>query len=169
MWTKLHWVKGPWPGTLALSARPRGGDWLADEMEHWRTSGVNAVLSLLTDQEVNDLGLETEQQEANRHNLEFLSFPIPDREVPNSEGQMEATLKKLERILSSGKNVVIHCRQGVGRTGLIAACLLATKGIPPDQAVAALTAARGIEIPETPAQEAWIGHFAASLAARVGV
>jgi hypothetical protein len=25
---KLYWVDGPWPGKLAISARPRGGGWL---------------------------------------------------------------------------------------------------------------------------------------------
>ena len=31
MWTSLYWIDGPWKGKLALSGRPRGGDWLKDE------------------------------------------------------------------------------------------------------------------------------------------
>jgi predicted protein tyrosine phosphatase len=34
----------------------------------------------------------------------------------------------LERDLRSGQNVVIHCRQGVGRSGLVAACLFIARG-----------------------------------------
>ncbi len=30
--TTLYWVRGPWPGKLALAARPRGGEWLDDEI-----------------------------------------------------------------------------------------------------------------------------------------
>ena len=33
MGTKLYWVDGPWLGKLALAARPRGGDWLCDELK----------------------------------------------------------------------------------------------------------------------------------------
>jgi len=39
MLTELHWVDGPWPGRLAVAARPRGGDWLAvpekEEQGRW--------------------------------------------------------------------------------------------------------------------------------------
>ena len=45
--TELHWVNGPWPGKLALSARPRDGGWLEDEIANWRRSGIDTVLSLL--------------------------------------------------------------------------------------------------------------------------
>ena len=93
MWTKLYWVNGPWPGHLALAARPRGGDWLPDEMEQWRSSNVDVVLSLLTAQEEHDLDLECEEQEANRHNVEFLSYPIPDRDVPHQEASVISTLE----------------------------------------------------------------------------
>jgi hypothetical protein len=51
-WTNLYWVDGPWPGKLALAARPRGGDWLGDEVVSWKRNGVDAVLSLLTPEEV---------------------------------------------------------------------------------------------------------------------
>ena len=51
MWTELYWVDGPWLGKLALAARPRGGDWLEDEMANWRRAGIDTVLSLLTPEE----------------------------------------------------------------------------------------------------------------------
>jgi hypothetical protein len=53
--TELHWVEGAWPGKLAMAARPRGGDWLQDELADWRRSGVNTVFSLLTEEEEHDL------------------------------------------------------------------------------------------------------------------
>ena len=60
MGTELHWVDGPWPGRLAIAARPRGGDWLEDEMAHWHHSGVDTVLSLLSPDEEHTLGLDNE-------------------------------------------------------------------------------------------------------------
>lgn len=44
-WTKLHGVNGPWAGKLALAPRPRGGDWLEDELACWRQEGVDEVVS----------------------------------------------------------------------------------------------------------------------------
>lgn len=164
MWTELHWVAGPWPGRLALAARPRGDDWLADEMSGWRRAGIDAVISLLVSEEEEDLGLNAERREAESRGMDFLSFPIPDRQVPDSEAAMASILEALDAALASGKNLLVHCRQGVGRTGLVAACLLVAKGFSPEDAVARLSAARGESIPETPEQRRWIDRYAASFA-----
>jgi len=164
MGTELYWVDGPWPGKLALAARPRGGDWLADEIADWRRAGIDTVLSLLTPDEEGDLDLQNEGTEVRTQGLEFVSLPIPDRQVPASEASITSALERLDTTLRSGKNAVIHCRQGVGRTGLVAACLLVTKGLNPETAVRNLSAARGVAIPETPEQRRWIDHYAAILA-----
>jgi len=164
MWTKLHWVEGPWPGKLALAARPRGGEWLEDEIASWRRSGVDTVFSLLTGEEEQDLDITSERAEAQAHGMNFLSFPIPDRQVPSSVNRFANTIEQLDRELASGKNVVVHCRQGIGRTGLVAACLLLTKGVAPETAVRRLSAARGSAVPETAEQRSWIDHYAESLA-----
>jgi protein-tyrosine phosphatase len=164
MWTELHWVDGPLPGKLALASRPRGGDWLEDEMAAWRQAGIDTVLSLLTPEEEQDLDLKREAHEAKARGMKFASLPIPDRQVPNSESEVSATLDRLDADLSTGKNVVVHCRQGIGRTGLVAACLLVTKGLSPEAAVKALSSARGNPVPETAEQRLWIDHYAAVLA-----
>src|SRR5436309_9794359 len=36
---RLYWINDPWPGKLALAARPRGGDWLPDEVADWKRAG----------------------------------------------------------------------------------------------------------------------------------
>jgi hypothetical protein len=77
MSTKLYWVNGPWPGNLALAARPRGGDGLEDEMLDWRSAGVDIVLSLLTPDEEEDLDLTLESRAAIDAGLKFLSIPFP--------------------------------------------------------------------------------------------
>ena len=162
----LYWVDGPWPGRLALASRPYGGDWLEDEISRWRQAGVDTVLSLLTVEEEHDLGLNDEEHQVKSQGMQFLSFPIPDRDVPESKVKLAATLEKLEAHLASGKNVVVHCRQGIGRTGLITACLLVLKELSPEDAVNRLSKARGIPVPETTAQRSWIDHFAATMASK---
>ena len=164
MWTELHWVEGPWPGKLALAARPRGGDWLEDELTSWRKAGVDTVFSLLTADEEKELDLQGEARLVKKLGMNFGSFPILDRDVPRSDAKLGAALEELDRDLSTGKNAVIHCRQGIGRTGLVAACLLVTKGLSSGAAVTSLSAARGTLVPETEEQRRWIDRYAATLA-----
>ncbi len=161
--TRLYWVDGPWPGKLALAARPRGGDWLEDEIIAWKRNGVDVVVSLLTDAEAEELDLASEGPTVRGQELEFLSLPIPDRQVPYSETEVAAILDALDSSLADSKNVLIHCRQGVGRSGLIAACLLATKGLSTRAAVETVSSARGVPIPETREQREWVDHYAAIL------
>jgi hypothetical protein len=164
MRTGLHYVDGPWLGKLAIGPRPRGGDWLEDEVSAWRLGGIDAVLSLLTPDEESSLELKKESALVRKRGMSFLSFPIPDRQVPASPTELAAMLDKLNTALSSGKNVLIHCRQGIGRTGLVAACMLVTKGWDPSTAVEHLSAIRGVPVPETPEQRNWIDHYAVILA-----
>jgi protein-tyrosine phosphatase len=164
MWTKLYWVEGPWSGKLALAARPRGGDWLEDEIEGWRNAGIDTVLSLLTPEEERDLELKDEAREVKKRGMRFVSFPIQDRKVPVSQPGLVAAMENLDVDLSAGKNLVIHCRQGIGRTGLVAACLLVMKGLSSGAAIGALSAARGNPVPETEEQRRWIDDYAATLA-----
>jgi len=165
MWTTLHWVDGPWLGRVALAARPRGGDWLEDEVAAWHRAGIGAIVSLLKPEEESELGLENEKREAQAQGVEFISLPIEDRGVPDAETDLTSTLERLDGILSAGRNVVIHCRQGIGRTGLLAACLLISRGSLPKDAIRTLSAARGAPVPETSEQRRWIDHFAAISAA----
>lgn len=164
MATRLYWIEGPWPGKLAIAARPRGGDWLEDDLSEWRHSSVDAVLSLLTPEEEEILALTDEAPQVKARGLDFLSLPIPDREVPSSETRVASVLEQVNAYLTAGKNVVIHCRQGLGRSGLIGACLLVMRGVDPSAAVDKLSTARGLAVPETQEQRRWIDRYAALLA-----
>jgi protein-tyrosine phosphatase len=161
--TKLYWVNGPWRGKLAMAARPRGGDWLPDEIASWRSSGVATMVSLLEEHEERDLDLKEERSEAEKQGLKFVSFPIVDRDVPMSRNKFGDMLETLHRELAAGQNVVLHCRQGIGRTGLVAACLLVGDGLDPQEAIERLKTARGLEVPETAQQLRWINDFAGTL------
>jgi protein-tyrosine phosphatase len=133
---------------------------LQGDVADWNGAGIDAVLSLLTSEEQQELGLRSEASEASRQGLEFSSFPIADLQVPRSEAQLAKVLDEVTTKLSAGKNVVVHCRQGIGRTGLIAACLLIKSGMSPGAAVESVSAARGMAVPETPEQREWIERYA---------
>src|SRR5215831_14148883 len=133
MKSEIHWVSGPWPGKLALAARPRGGDWLEDEISAWQRADIQTVFSLLTPDEEAELDLAQEARTAQAQGMTFVSFPIPDRSVPGS--QLTTALAQLDAELMAGRNVVLHCRQGIGRTGLVAACLLISKGLDAETAI----------------------------------
>jgi protein-tyrosine phosphatase len=132
-------------------------------MAAWRRSGIDTVLSLLTPDEEQDLDLEQEARDVKSRGMRFVTLPIPDRQVPSSESEVSAVLDRIDADLSAGKKVVVHCRQGVGRSGLVAACLLLAKGVSPETAIKTISAARGTPVPETAEQRRWIDHYATVL------
>jgi len=142
--------------------RPRGGDWLEDEIQSWRRSGVDVVVSLLTPDEVADLNLADERGLCRANGIQFCSFPIPDRGVPSSREAFSDLVTKLAEQLADGKNIAVHCRQGIGRAALVAICLLVLSGIAPESAIQQVSAARGCPVPETTEQRRWIADFAKS-------
>lgn len=131
----------------------------------WGQSGVNAIVSLLTPEEETDLDLRNEARTGGERGMQFISFPIADREVPASPTELSALLERLDHDLTAGKNVLIHCRAGIGRGALVAACLLVMKGLSPESAVRNVSTARGVSVPETEEQRNWIDQYAATLAA----
>ena len=157
----LFWIPGPWRGRLAVTTRPRGGDWLEDEAAGWRRAGLDVVVSLLENEEAAQLDLLHEREAAETNGVDFISFPIPDRGVPASTPAVLSLLRGIVGALEEGKRVAVHCRQGIGRSGLIAAGLLMSSGIGADQAIEVVSSARGVAVPETPAQLAWIHHLSA--------
>jgi protein-tyrosine phosphatase len=139
-----------------MATRPRGGDWLEDEVGRWRRAGIDVVICLLERDEAAQLDLIDEQRVAEANGIRFISFPIPDRGVPDSLPAAISILTDLAHALEQGKNVAVHCRQGIGRSGLIAAGVLAASGASPADAIAAVSSARGLTIPETNDQLVWV-------------
>jgi protein-tyrosine phosphatase len=121
------------------------------------------VVSLLTPEEIAELDLAQEAELSQASGLRFLSFPIIDRGVPTSRRTTLNLLRGLEAALAEGKGVAVHCRQGIGRSALIAACLLTLSGVDANAALQAVTAARGCPVPETVEQKEWIAEFAQAL------
>lgn len=164
---------GPWwidtghAGRLTILPRPRGADWMEDETRAWSRAGLDTVVSLLEPDEAADLGLTDEKIASEAAGIRFETLPIPDRGVPGSRPAMTAMAAELAASIVAGKRVGIHCRQGVGRSAVLAACVLIALGIDPAAALSRIATARGLPVPETPEQRQWVMDFARSVAAPV--
>jgi protein-tyrosine phosphatase len=156
MQAQIYWIDGPWPGKIGIIPRPRGGDWLNDEMVALKHLGLDVVVSLLTATEQFELELVGEQTAATQQQLQWLSYPIPDRGVPASALSLRGLVVQLTTLLAEGTKIGVHCRQGVGRSSLVIASLLAMNGISTDEAFARIAAARGVSVPDTPEQRHWV-------------
>jgi len=141
---------------LAIMAKPRNGDWLEDEIGGLSTLGVNVVVSLLDFGEILELGLRDEKKICEANGIEYISFPIKDRSVPESPTHTVQFVRNLHHKLLTGKSIVIHCRAGIGRSGLMAACLLVHDHESPLKAFAQVSKARRLNVPDTPEQIDWV-------------
>lgn len=142
------------PGRISTMARPRGGDWLAEELAALAALGVSELVSALTPAECAELGLDAEPSLARAAGLRFTAVPIPDRTVP-APSEVLPVLDGLARRLAAGDHLVVHCRAGIGRSSLLAAAVLVRSGADPDDTWARIARARGLAVPDTPEQRAW--------------
>jgi protein-tyrosine phosphatase len=153
-------IEGPWPGELAIVPRPRGGDWLEVEIHDLKNGQFDGLVSLLTRDELDEFDLAAEANLTRAQGLEFYEFPIPDLGIPESFAAARELIDKLRGGLEEGKKIAIHCRQGIGRSGLIAAGVLVASGVDPETAFRRVSAARGLSVPETPEQRSWVVELA---------
>ncbi|MFF0413613.1 tyrosine protein phosphatase [Kitasatospora sp. NPDC004745] len=148
----------PGPGRLSTMARPRGHDWLDDEMTALSNHGVDILVCALTGPELAELGLTDEPRAATAAGLRFLAAPIPDRTVPDP-AEILPTLHTLAEQLRDGAHIVTHCRAGIGRSSLLAAAVLTLTGTAPDTAWHHIERARGLTVPDTTEQRRWPLHL----------
>ena len=59
---------------LAIAPRPRGYDWLVDDIRLLKRAGVDVLVSALTPYEIEDMGLLEESQCCQNYGLEFSLF-----------------------------------------------------------------------------------------------
>lgn len=167
MQPELFTIQRSGPGTLSTMATPRGLGWLDEDMRALATAGVGVLVSLLTDDEMAELGLTAQAETARAAGLEFHRLPTPDRHVPD-QGLGMALADRLRAHLKQGTGVAIHCRYGIGRSSTLAAMVMVAEGTEPEQALALISAARGMSVPDTGAQRQSVLSLTAAVPEREG-
>ncbi len=154
------WVELDAGRRVAIVPRPRGGDWLEDELRAIKEAGVDVLVSMLTPPERGELGLDNEAATSRQVGLEFLSFPVKDRETPESTADVRRVVCELRKKLHAGRTVATHCRASIGRSSLMLACLMVDEGWSAAKAFEELSSARGTRVPDTAEQVQWVVRYA---------
>jgi protein-tyrosine phosphatase len=135
---------------------------LTDEVGSWKDEGLHFVVSLLTAEEELELKLLDERSAVEAGGMAFISFPIDDGGTPASTSEARDLIDRLVGFLRAGLTVGIHCRAGIGRSPMMVAAVLTTAGVSLRSALRDLCHARGVPVPETEEQLAWLQEFAGS-------
>ena len=166
---RISMVPVPGGGTLGLVHCP-GRNHVDDLGRHWRrdlavdvaaiaTWRPSAVLTLIEAHEFLRLGVQELARALKAAGLEWHHLPIPDMGTPGPEF-VQGWMRTRHRVLGSlrsGERVLVHCAGGLGRSGMLAAMLLAELGVSPTDAIRRVRAARPGAI-ETEAQAAFVAN-----------
>jgi Swiss Army Knife protein, DSP-PTPase phosphatase domain len=119
--------------------------------------GARLVLTLVEQHELEALQVPHLGSVVRDRGLEWRHLPIPDYSVPTPrfEEEWETHGREIRALLREGGDVVVHCKGGLGRAGMMAARLLVELGMAPEQAIKEVRRARKGAI-ETSAQEALV-------------
>jgi protein-tyrosine phosphatase len=153
------------PGRLGLTIAPGKCDdkWkrdLAADLRRLRDYyHADVLVSLLEPHEYQALGIASLAEAAQEAGISVLRLAIQDVSVPASMEGCQATVAKVIGALADEKTVVVHCRGGLGRSGLVAACCLVACGDEPGVAISSVRQARPGAV-ETMAQERFVARFA---------
>lgn len=167
---RVDWLPARGAGRVGLTAAPGNHatrspheDDLARDLGRLRADepiSADVLVSLVEPAEYARLGIPGYHEEVRRRGFELLELPIRDGGVPASMSDLGELVAQIDARLRAGQNVVIHCAGGLGRSGVVAGCLLVRQGATAAEAVAALRACRGDRCPETEAQRQLIRAFA---------
>jgi protein-tyrosine phosphatase len=152
----LYSIKDTAPNRIAIVARPRGGDWLCDEMSAPSREGIDVLVSMLTKEETNELGLNRESEECAAAAIRFVNVPILDRSVPLDRDDLLRPVDELAEMVRAGRFLGVHCRASIGRSSVLAVSVLVRIGWDVSKAFHAVESARGCSIPDTPEQRQWV-------------
>jgi ADP-ribosyl-[dinitrogen reductase] hydrolase len=122
--------------------------------------GTTSLVTLMEDHEFDQLGVRQLPFKAMENGLIWFHLPIRDVSIPDFrfyERWSGIGLRLMETLIEGGR-VVIHCRGGLGRSGMVAALLLIEAGVGSREAVENVRKARPGAI-ETVQQEAFVRGY----------
>ena len=162
-----HISAGPTLGAVGITLCPGkrqmvsiSGVWqrdLATDIDALQNCGAAAVVTLMPLAELQTVQADSIGATCEARGIEWHHLPIQDVDVPDAafEAAWRYSGLRLREHLRAGRNVLLHCRGGLGRSGTIAARLLVELGWEAPAAIRAVRAQRPGAI-ETRAQEAHV-------------
>lgn len=143
-----------------------GSPWERDltlDLEVVRDWGAVSVVSVMEEHELKSLGVEGLGEQVEAHGMCWTHLPVVDLGAPDAEGLTlwRVISPTLVGTLEAGGRVLVHCRGGLGRTGMIAAMFLIERGMDVGNAIATVRLSRSGAI-ETEAQERFLWRYAQS-------
>jgi protein-tyrosine phosphatase len=88
--------------------------------------------------------------------IDFLHLPTPDMEPPSHE-HLERGVAFVREQLERGGKVLIHCQHGIGRSALLALCVLVDQGFGPLDALVHAKSRREVISPSRSQYDGWDG------------
>lgn len=152
---RIYWINEFKNGNIGIMARPRGNDWLEDEIIKLKHLNVKCVVSLLEQSEIYELEIEKEEFYCHNNEITYINYPIKDRGLPE-KGSFINLINTLSEKLKLGEKIVIHCRMGIGRASMVSAGVLIKNGVDSDIVFDLLTKKRTLSVPDTFMQKNWI-------------
>ena len=119
-------------------------------LREWRP---RLVISMTQTSEMDDHGAAHLPTMLEQFGIAWLHLPVQDYGVPEGLAWPEVR-EQILSVLSDGGRVLVHCRGGCGRSGMLILRLMIATGEAPDAALARLRAVRPCAV-ETEAQLAW--------------
>ncbi len=119
-------------------------DSLFEDLLAIRNWGASTLVTLLDGSELTTLGVKDLPKKANSLNLLWLHLPIRNLSTPDEKFDEYWVWAgpRLCQWLREGQRIVLHCKEGIGRAGIIAARLMIELGTPPAQAITTVQKAR---------------------------
>lgn len=125
------------PGMKTFSTLDLYDDRIENDLQSIRSWGAAVVVTLLEMRELAMLGIADLPEKALALNLLWLHLPIKNMALPDEvfEESWKWAGPRLLKLLSEGQRVFVHCREGIGRSGVVAARLLIESGVDPANAM----------------------------------
>jgi protein-tyrosine phosphatase len=130
------------PGRLLLHGMPGRYEAIDNVWQQVANEAVRAIVCLVEKDELHEKSPEYARAlESGTVPCLVLSCEIPDRGVPEDWEGFWALAGDVAKRLQSGEAVLIHCAGGVGRTAMLAICVLLALGDPVSDARSAVSQA----------------------------